>query len=246
MAAHKNDMLKDYWKKVMDEGALEAVEVVEVVQINGITYVWKIQRPGDFEINEALAQLDLQPRVTAFKTEEAKKKYVTFFYYSIAGEWKLRKMYGLHPIVKYPGRCQATNLRDAWASGFDKDKQPYPFPFQIAKLFYDSKHDEKGVMTLEVFVPAKVAETKEEVQKEGKTLKGKKTAYAVSVRPTSLTDQLTGESIGGRGLFANAYFGEDASIAFDCHPPMPIAEWETKNPLSVGRRVIACGETHYM
>ena len=203
MAAHKNDILKMYWLNTLNETSLDEELVEEVVKINGITYVWKIQRPGDFEINEALAQLDLQPRVTAFKTEEAKKKYVTFFYYSIAGEWKLRKMYGLHPIVKYPGRCQATNLRDAWASGFDKDKQPYPFPFQIAKLFYDSKHDEKGVMTLEVFVPAKVAEVeKEEVQEEEKTLKGicenrsKCIAYRVSVRPTSLTDRNTGESYG--------------------------------------------------
>jgi hypothetical protein len=141
-------------------------------------------------------QYDIQPRDVAFDTEEAKKKYVTFYYYSSAGEWKLGKMFGSHPIKKYPGRCQVDDLRDAWASGFDLEKQPYPFPFKVAKLFYDSKHDKEGVMTLEVFVPAKVAEVeKEEVQEEEKTLKGicenrsKCIAYRVSVRPTSLTDR---------------------------------------------------------
>ena len=56
----------------------------------------------------------------------------------------------------------------------------------------------------------------------------------------------TGESIGGRGLFADADFGEEASIPFDCHPATTIADWVTKNPLSVGRRVIACEKTHQM
>ena len=108
-------------------------------------------------------------------------------------------------------------------------------------------------MTLEVFVPNKVVEVqKEEIHEEEPTLTGicenrsKKIAFRVSVGPTSLVDQKTGLSIGGRGLFAEADFVEDASIAFKCHPPMLKEAWKTNNPLSFGRRVIACGNTHLM